>query len=210
MKKSIELLKKGFETASSNTEEVKKFYRIFIKEFSDKLKEKGCIDITFIKGHFHISGLFTFKGQPYYFCIININHYSQNHFMKGLLYRTAKHYKNFSGGPNQYVDMTENLVSKMNLEAGQLSINTKIELIQEIILKYVNYPKISNKSIRNLLTESDITNFYKEEFNLHFLDNTFIELYNILITEKKTLDDNLSLDILSELQKNLFLMKHVK
>jgi hypothetical protein len=57
MKKTVELLKAGFESSSGKTPEFMHFTRVFKKEFTSELKSIGATDINFSVGHFYVSGL---------------------------------------------------------------------------------------------------------------------------------------------------------
>ena len=110
MEKSIKLLKQGFESSSETTDEFLSFYRTFKSEFTKELKKIGAEKIQIGKGHFYISGFFTKGEQVWYFNFGDVRWSTGS-----LLYRTAKHYTDYTGGSNQYVDFTNNLVSEMRL-----------------------------------------------------------------------------------------------
>ena len=112
MLKVIELLSRGFESASVKTPEFKRFATIFKREFKKELEKVGVTDIKFSIGHFYISGFFTTKtGVMYYFTLPDVRGR-----VESLLYRTAKDYKDYTGGMNQYVKIMPNMVYKMNLK----------------------------------------------------------------------------------------------
>ena len=69
MRKTVDLLKRGFESSSTLTEEFKIFFDTFKKEFTQELKTIGAKDIVFSRGHFIISGFFTVGEQAYYFSL---------------------------------------------------------------------------------------------------------------------------------------------
>ena len=71
MNKSIELIKKGFESSSETTPEFLEFYRTFKSEFRKELKSIGATNIVFSRGHFYVSGFFTLNGQGWYFSIFS-------------------------------------------------------------------------------------------------------------------------------------------
>lgn len=108
MKKSLALLRKGFESSSGTTPEFLTFVRTFKNEFTKLLQAKGCTNIEIGKGHFYVSGFCTSPtGQPYYFSISDVRMFSEGNGIWGsLLYRTAKDYKDYTGGYNQYVRIT--------------------------------------------------------------------------------------------------------
>ena len=120
MKKSIALLLGGFESSSGTTPEFKAFYSTFKKEFTAELKSVGATNIVFSKGHFYISGFYTVNGQVWYFNLNDVrgmDYALKNHpysCSSQLLYRTAKDYKDYSGGSNQYVRIESGMAQKMN------------------------------------------------------------------------------------------------
>ena len=79
------------------------FKSFFSKEKSritKQLKELGCTDIQMSRQFYYFNGFFTSKsGQAYYFSCSDVRHFGYNKIM----YRTAKDYKDFTGGMNQYV-----------------------------------------------------------------------------------------------------------
>jgi hypothetical protein len=111
MKKSISMLKQGFESSSTTTPEFAQFYRTFKSEFTKELQTIGATDIVFSRGHFYISGFFTVDSQAYYFNLGDVR--GSEYRMPQLYYRTAKHYKDFTGGQNRYVDVAPLMADKM-------------------------------------------------------------------------------------------------
>lgn len=80
-------------------QDFKDFFRKEKARITKYLKEFGCTDIKMDYGFYYFSGFFTSKtGQIYYFSCSDVRHFRYNK----LLYRTAKHYKDFTGGMNQY------------------------------------------------------------------------------------------------------------
>ena len=115
MKKVIELAKQGFESSSQLTPEFSTFFKLFKKEFTKALKGIECTKIKISRGHFYINGFFTnHTGQTYYFSFSDARDCSFDH-IPNLMYRTAKDYKDYRGGANQWVTFDENLVSNLNL-----------------------------------------------------------------------------------------------
>jgi len=119
MKQSLALLKKGFESSSGKTPEFMAFTKIFKKEFTCELESISATNIVFSIGHFYISGFFTVDGQVYYFSIPDvrgINHCLANNpdsCMCQLLYRTAKDYKDYTGGVNRYAKIRFDMAADM-------------------------------------------------------------------------------------------------
>jgi hypothetical protein len=102
----------GFESSSRTTPEFSKFYNQFKKEFTKELLSIKATNITFSKGHFYISGFFTVNNQPYYFSISDVRFFPHTN----LLYRTAKNYKDFTGGTNQYSTIEDGMAQKYILK----------------------------------------------------------------------------------------------
>lgn len=111
MKKSIELLQMGFQSSSGLTPEFAEFYKTFKKEFTKELKSIGATDIVFSRGHFYVSGFFTVDGQAYYFSISDVR--GSEYRMPELMYRTAEHYKDYTGGMNRYAKIAPHMAENM-------------------------------------------------------------------------------------------------
>lgn len=123
MIKSLAMLMNGFESSASETPEFKNFFSTFKREFKRELVALGATDIKFSKGHFYVSGFFTSKtGQAYYFCLSDVRgmndgiRMNSDSCMSKLLYRTADHYKDFTGGMNQYVSINVGMYQRMNIK----------------------------------------------------------------------------------------------
>lgn len=106
MKKSIQLLQ-NFDQGSYNSPEYLAFARTFKSEFKKQLDGVGAKLHKFNVGHFYFSGFFTKGEQMYYF--------SWHNGDKQLLFRTAKNDKDFTGGSNQYVRISEDMAYQMAL-----------------------------------------------------------------------------------------------
>jgi len=111
MKKSIELLRAGFESSSGLTSEFDKFYKTFKSEFRKELKSQGATDIKFNRGHFFISGFCTIDNQVFYFSLPDVR--GSNFRMPKLMYRTAKDYKDFTGGQNRFAEIKTGMGNEM-------------------------------------------------------------------------------------------------
>ena len=109
MKKTLQLLRQGFESSSGTTPQFLSFVRTFRSEITKILKAKGCTNIEIGKGHFYISGFFTApSGQVYYLSLSDVRTFSETGWNNGsLMYRTAKDYKDYTGGCNQFVKLDE-------------------------------------------------------------------------------------------------------
>jgi len=99
MKKALAATQKDFESASYRTPEYLAWHRLFKREFTKFLAGKGATNIQIGKpNHFDMSGFFTLCNQPWYFRIEDIR-WSKD----SMLIRTARDYKDFTGGRNQSI-----------------------------------------------------------------------------------------------------------
>lgn len=105
------MLRAGFESSSGLTPEFAQFYRTFKSEFTKELKSQGATDIVFSRGHFYVSGFCTINGQVWYFSLSDVR--GAEFRMPQLMYRTAKHYKDFTGGQNRWADIKEGMGEDM-------------------------------------------------------------------------------------------------
>lgn len=81
-------------------QDFKDFFKREKKRLTNIFKEKGCTKIEMDYGFYYFSGFFTApSGQIYYFSCSDIRHFGY----KRLLIRTALHYKDWTGGSNQFV-----------------------------------------------------------------------------------------------------------
>jgi hypothetical protein len=91
-------------------QDFKAFFSRERRRIMRNLKEMGCTNIKMGYGFYYFSGFFTNKyGQPFYFSCSDVRHFGYTR----LLYRTAKDYKDFTGGMNRYVDVDK--LKTMNL-----------------------------------------------------------------------------------------------
>lgn len=117
MKKVLALLAVGLESSSVATSEWKSFFSTFKSEFTKELKSIGATNIVFHRGHFDITGFFTAEsGQIYYFSFGDVRGME---FMSPdriqLMYRTAQHYKDWTGGSNQWVQVQSGMAQRMSI-----------------------------------------------------------------------------------------------
>ena len=114
----------GFGTGGANSEEFNTFFESFKRSFKRELKKIDAKDIEFNKGHFYLSGFFTVQGQVIYFSISDVRSYISTNW-KGIpemLVRTAKDYKDFTGGHNRMVAIEPNM-SREILRVCNLDVN---------------------------------------------------------------------------------------
>jgi hypothetical protein len=87
-------------TGSDLGQVFKDFFRREKNRLTKILKEKNCTKIEMDYGFYYFSGFFTApSGQIYYFSCSDVRHWGYDK----LLIRTASHYKDWTGGSNQYV-----------------------------------------------------------------------------------------------------------
>lgn len=96
-----------FEQGSHNSSEFLQFAKSFKAVLNSQLKGVGAVLTTYSVGHFYLSGFFCLKGQTYYF--------SWHNGDCNLMYRTAIHDKDYTGGTNQWVRLQPGFVNKMRL-----------------------------------------------------------------------------------------------
>jgi hypothetical protein len=97
-------------TGSDLSIEFKNFYKKEMKKIKKILIEKGCSNIETSCQFYYFYGYFTSKtGQIYYFSCSDVRHFDYDQ----ILYRTAKSYKDFTGGSNQYISV--NLLESLKL-----------------------------------------------------------------------------------------------
>ena len=110
-----------FGSSSYNTPEFDTFFNDFRKSFTNQLKKLNAKEIKFNKGHFFLSGFFKVGEQCFYFSLSDVrNGFGDNDM---LLIRTAKDYKDYTGGSNNYVKiqsgMYKDIAKTFNLEVKQ-------------------------------------------------------------------------------------------
>lgn len=116
-----------FGSGGYNSEEFNEFFEDFKKSFTYQLKRVGATNIQFSKGHFELSGFFTANEQAHYFSLSDVRHDFHQTNWRGqiqLLMRTAKDYKDYTGGANTYVTI-ENGMYKEIARKFQLTIQEK-------------------------------------------------------------------------------------
>ena len=106
----------GFESSSRLTPEFSEFFKTFKREFTKELQTParpaiGATNIVFNRGHFYVSGFFTVDGQAYYFSLPDVR--GSEYRMPQLMYRTAKDYKDYTGGQNRWVDIAPLMADKI-------------------------------------------------------------------------------------------------
>jgi len=81
-------------------QDFKDFFKREKRRITTNLKAMGCTNVKLDYGFYYFYGFFTSKsGQVYYISCSDVRHWGYSQ----LLYRTAKDYKDWTGGSNQYV-----------------------------------------------------------------------------------------------------------
>jgi short-subunit dehydrogenase len=88
----------------------KSFARKFKNSIAKELAKKNCTITAFNVGHYYLSGFFrNANDRCFYFSISDVRHFD----FGNMLYRTAKHEKDYTGGSNQYVRIDNDMVYQM-------------------------------------------------------------------------------------------------
>lgn len=100
-----------FSSGTTNSEEFNIFFDKFKKSFTRELRKIKATKIEFNKGHFYLNGFFTVQGQVIYFSISDVRSFQVTDWrgIPQMLVRTAKDYKDFTGGHNRYVTIKPNM-----------------------------------------------------------------------------------------------------
>ena len=79
------------------------------------LKQADFTDIKFLNGHYYFSGFATKNNKAIYFSIPDVRHFPPTGGAADLLIRTAKDYKDYTGGSNNYSSLkTEEIQTLAN------------------------------------------------------------------------------------------------
>ena len=113
MEKTLRLLDQKFESSSGLTKQFDFFFKVVRRELKEELEKNiGIVDFEMHRGHFYFSGFFTtLKNRHYYFYISDVRYFKE----KRMLIRTAKDYKDFTGGPNNYIGIKEGMFKNFSL-----------------------------------------------------------------------------------------------
>ena len=94
-----------FQSSSGLTPEFKSFTTAMKKVFKEQALKNGCEILKFEKGHFYIFA-FIKKGENIYYISIGDVRF-QKGFLNNILFRTAKHDKDYTGGMNCYTSLSK-------------------------------------------------------------------------------------------------------
>ena len=98
---------------SDLSSEFKSFFRKEKNRLKKILEARGCTKIELDYGFYYFSGFFTASsGQIYYLSCSDVRHFGYDK----LLIRTAKSYKDYSGGSNQYCGIDAESLKNFRLE----------------------------------------------------------------------------------------------
>ena len=91
----------------------KKAYSVEKSIVRRALKQADFTDIKFSNGYYYFSGFATKNNKAIYFSISDVRHFPPTGGDADLLIRTAKDYKDYTGGGNNYAEL--NIESIMEL-----------------------------------------------------------------------------------------------
>lgn len=109
MDKSMELIKEHFESSCTRTKQYLAFHRTFKREIKKLLApHTNRIEVS-KPNHFDVSGFFELHhGTIYYFSIGDLRWCKDK-----MLIRTAKDFKDYKGGMNQYILLDDNFAGRL-------------------------------------------------------------------------------------------------
>lgn len=96
----------GFESSSEKTPEFKAFASSFKAFLKKELAAVGAELVDFSVGHFQCSGFYQKGDKLGYFSLSDVRSPRESK----ILYRTAEHRKDYRGGQNNFVDMSDNSI----------------------------------------------------------------------------------------------------
>jgi len=111
--KIIQRLKARIEDAGCyNSKDFISFSREFKKMMNAELKKVNGENLKMNTGHYYVSGFFTVDEQVWYFSISDVRYFPEETIHNGMLIRTAKDYKDYTGGQNQYIRIEPDMFVK--------------------------------------------------------------------------------------------------
>lgn len=100
-------------SGSDLSSDFKSFFRKEKKRITDVLTRKGCTNIDMTYGFYYFSGFFTApNGQVFYFSSSDVRHFGY----KELLIRTARDYKDYTGGSNNFIGVDNESLMNFKLD----------------------------------------------------------------------------------------------
>ncbi|MBR3832121.1 MAG: hypothetical protein IKJ72_00605 [Mycoplasmataceae bacterium] len=113
MIKTLQHLKNGIiDNGCYTSDDFKKFVRTFRSEFKKEVAKIGGENVEIKGGHYYLYGFFTLNNQAYYISISDVRYFK----VEDILIRTAKSYKDFTGGINNFIKIKPNLFENVNLK----------------------------------------------------------------------------------------------
>ena len=114
MNKIITELNQEFQSSCCKTQQYLSYHRMFKREFK-KLLSPYCDEIEISKpNHFDISGFFRLKDNRIFYISISDLRWSKD----SMLVRTAKDFKDYSGGSNRFVKLNDDFERNFKSEIG--------------------------------------------------------------------------------------------
>jgi len=109
LSKSLYLLSYEFESSSGRTPQYLEFHRVFKRELTAILKpHTKKIEIS-KPNHFDVDGFFQLNdGRIFWFCIGDLRWDKDN-----MLIRTAKNFKDYTGGSNGFVNLDRDFIKNL-------------------------------------------------------------------------------------------------
>lgn len=102
MEALVKLTSKGLQSSSGLTQEWKTTYTKTSGLLKKLFTKMGCANIKLTRGHFYLSGFLTApNGEIFYINLSSFDMFG----IENMLIRTAKDYKDFTGGSNNYVSI---------------------------------------------------------------------------------------------------------
>lgn len=104
-----EQIRQGFQSSTERTTEFSTFSKHFKSAIKQILDEHGATLKSYSIGHFYVSGFYEKNGKIGYFSLKDVRSETPS-----LLYRTAAHEKDYTGGQNNHITLDhEQLGSRM-------------------------------------------------------------------------------------------------
>lgn len=107
MKEIIKMLQNGIADYGCVTSpEFKSFARKFKNKIKKQLDKIGGTNLEQNNGHYYVSGFFDYNCQTYYYSISDVRYFPKAE----MLIRTAKHHRDFTGGSNHFVSLSDTML----------------------------------------------------------------------------------------------------
>jgi len=118
MKKVLAMLLVGLESSSTKTPELKALSSAFKSALKKELESIGATLEAYNLGHFDMNGFFKKDEQLFYFSLGDVR--GMEFTLEGggrvqMMYRTAQHLKDYTGGGNNWVAVEEGMGQNLRL-----------------------------------------------------------------------------------------------